>query len=113
MFLALIHIHIWILSIYYLYSTRINNDTNVLDDEEQKNSPKNKRSVDASPLSCFPKLMYDPKAPLFVFFIVELDLQEKVINQIQDDIEVLMKDFIEMEKEISNLKKMIKEKDFR
>lgn len=61
-------------------SGRNNKDTTVLDDKEQKKSLKNKSAVDASPLSCFYELMYNPKTPLSLFFIVELDLKDKVIN---------------------------------
>lgn len=53
------------------------------------------------------------RPPLSVFFMAELDLKDKVINQKQENIEVLKKDLIEKEKKISNLEKMIKEKDVK
>ena len=62
-------------------SRRIYKDTKVCDEKEKKEILKNKKLVDASSLSCFPNLMYDPKVPLSSFFIFELDLKEKLINQ--------------------------------
>ncbi|CAI9285372.1 unnamed protein product [Lactuca saligna] len=35
--------------------------------------------------------MYDPNAPISVFFIVELDLKDKIINQNHEDIDMLKK----------------------
>lgn len=59
---------------------------------------------------CFPELMYDPKAPLSVFFMAKRDRKDKIINQNQEDIEVLENGLIEREKDISDLKEKIKEK---
>ncbi|CAI9288830.1 unnamed protein product [Lactuca saligna] len=83
-------------------SGRIKKYTNLHGDKEQKNNLKNKRVIDASPLSCFLEMMYDPKGPLSVFFMAELDIKYKVINQKQEDIEVLKKYLVEREKEISD-----------
>lgn len=48
----------------------------------------------------------------FIYFLhAELDLKDKIINHNREDIELLKKKPIENEKEISNLKKKIKEKD--
>lgn len=77
-------------------SGRINKDTNIFDETENKKDMINKSMIDASPLSCFLVLMYDPKAPLSVFFMVELDLKNKGINQKHEDM---------------GLKEKIKEKD--
>lgn len=77
--------------------------------KKKENSLKSKRKIGASPLSCFPKLMYDPKSPLFVFFMVQLNLKVKVINQNQD-IDDLKKKLIEKKKDILYLKEKIKEK---
>ena len=68
---------------------RINKDTSVLGEDKKHNSLKNKRTMDPSPLSCFLDLMYDPNSPLSLFFIVELDLKDKIIIQNQEDIKVL------------------------
>ncbi|CAI9288453.1 unnamed protein product [Lactuca saligna] len=88
---------------------RINKDTNLLDGEEYKESLKYKREVDANPLSCFHDLTYDPNTLLSLFFTVDLDLKDKIINQNQEDIEVLKKELIQRIKEISDLKEKIKE----
>lgn len=45
--------------------------------EKIKNVRKIKRDVDASPLSCFPELMYNPKAHLSVLFTTKLDLKRQ------------------------------------
>ncbi|CAI9261890.1 unnamed protein product [Lactuca saligna] len=57
--------------------------------------------------------MFDPKAHLFMFFIIKLDRKYKVINQKQVDIKVLNKDLNERENEISYMKEKIKEKDVK
>lgn len=60
---------------------RINKDTKVCDERENKEILKNKRDVNASPLTCFVELVYDPKEPIFVFSIIELDLKDYVFNK--------------------------------
>ena len=57
--------------------------------------------------------MYDPKAPLSMFFVAKLDLKDKIINKNQEDREGLKKIMVQREKEVLDLKENIKEKDVK